>query len=139
MFSGAAVQDLGTLPGGHDSRAVAINNTGRVVGTSSDELSFENGFVFDLPSGPMREVIPHGISVLSGLNAAGDAVGSILSAYLTPAGAILWHDGNIVDLTRALNDSSWQLLSATAINDKGQIVGVGLHDGVGFGYVLTPK
>jgi hypothetical protein len=97
----------------------------------------EHGLVFDLPVGPMQAVLPHGASSLAAVNAAGDAVGSMPSATVTKA--FLWHEGAVFDLTRALNDPRWQLLSATAINDRGQIAGVGLHDGAEVGYVLTPK
>lgn len=135
VFTAGGVQDLGVLPGDRNSRAIAINDAGRVVGVSSGD--FTRAFVFDLPGGPMRDVVPQGSSSLSGVNAAGEAVGSFLG--WDPVSAILWHDGTVVDLTRALNDPSWQLLSATAINDKGQICGVGLHNGGLYAYVLTPK
>jgi len=71
--------------------------------------------VFDLPSGPIRDALPYGSSSLSAVNAAGDAVGSILSRN-SPVRAILWHDGSVVEVTRAVNDPTWQLLSAIAIN-----------------------
>jgi uncharacterized membrane protein len=138
VFSAAGVQSLGTLPGDTQSIAAAINDRGRVVGVSFDSLFVEHGFVFDLPNGPMRNVVPGGSSSLSGVNAEGDAVGSLLDKN-SPARAILWHDGIVVDLTRALNDPAWHLLSATAINDKGQICGVGIHDGGEYAFVLTPK
>jgi uncharacterized membrane protein len=138
VFAAGAVQVLGVLPGDTLSMAVAINDHGRVVGVSSDNFPIERAFVFDLPNGPLRDVVPGGSSSLSGVNAAGDAVGSILHLN-SPVSAILWHDGTVIDLTRALNDPSWQLVSATAINDKGQICGVAIHDGGEYAYVLTPK
>lgn len=138
VFAAAGVQVLGLLPGDTESMAVAINDHGRVVGFSSNNFPVEHAFVFDLPNGPMQDVVPGGSSSLSSVNAAGDAVGSILELNY-PVSAILWHDGTVIDLTRALNDPSWQLLSATAINDKGQICGVGIHDGGQYAYVLTPK
>jgi len=94
--------------------------------------------VFDLPSGPIRDALPYGSSSLSAVNAAGDAVGSILSRN-SPVRAILWYDGSVVEVTRAVNDPTWQLLSAIAINDKEQITGEGIHDAIHRAYVLTPR
>jgi hypothetical protein len=52
----------------------------------------------------------------------------------------LWKGG----MTYSLQDlvpagSNWQLTDATAINDKGQIVGDGTHNGETRGFVLTPR
>jgi hypothetical protein len=43
------------------------------------------------------------------------------------------------DLDPILGDSHWVLESAVAINAKGQIAGVGLHDGKLRAFVLTPR
>lgn len=139
-FTSAGAQDLGGLPQAQQTIAFAVNQAGRVVGESFVGTNFaEHGFVFDLPNGPMIDVTPNGSSSLSSVNAAGDAVGSMLDRTNTSTAAILWRNGTVVDLTTALGDPSWQLLSAAAINDKGQITGFGMHDGAQAAYVLTPK
>jgi hypothetical protein len=43
---------------------------------------------------------------------------------------------NLNDLL--INDSGWTLNEATAINDKGQIVGNGVHNGNKCAFLLTP-
>jgi probable HAF family extracellular repeat protein len=47
-------------------------------------------------------------------------------------------DGMIDLNTRIPADSGWVLTSATGVNSKGQIVGMGFHDGVQHPYRLTP-
>jgi uncharacterized membrane protein len=139
-FTAAGTQDLGGLSGAVQTIALAVNDSGRVVGRSFVGANFvEHGFVFDLPAGPMVDIMPGGSSGLFSVNAAGDAVGSSFDGTNQANGAILWHDGAVADLTAALGDPAWQLISAAAINDKGQITGVGMHNGVQAAYVLTPK
>jgi uncharacterized membrane protein len=141
VFAGGEAQDLGTLPGGDQSAALAINDSGRVVGRAVASPGSPGGyhaFVFDLPNGPMQDVLPGQSASLVSVNAAGDAVGSTLSIS-DPDHAILWHAGAVVDLTQALNDPAWQLLSAVSINARGQITGTAMHLGRQAGYVLTPK
>jgi hypothetical protein len=51
----------------------------------------------------------------------------------------VWDNGELVDLNeRIAPDSGWQLSRATAINDRGQIVGCGVFQGQQAGFVLTP-
>lgn len=53
--------------------------------------------------------------------------------------AVLWRAGQVYDLSRLIpNNSGWHLTSANAVNNRGQIVGQGLHDGKKRGYLLTP-
>ena len=53
--------------------------------------------------------------------------------------AVLWRDGAAIDLTAAAGAAEWALLSATDINDLGQIAGVGVHDGQPRAFLLTPR
>ena len=126
LFENGELRDLGTLGG--DSTAVGINDSGRIVGQSGN-----HGFVYDLPNGPMRDIAPGQFTGLSGVNAAGDAVGGM------GARAILWRDGKFIDLTDALGDPTWLLIEATAINDQGQIVGLGTHGGNIRQFLLSPQ
>jgi hypothetical protein len=53
--------------------------------------------------------------------------------------AFLWDNGEMLDLNeRIAPDSGWELSRATAINDRGQIVGYGLFQGQQAGFVLIP-
>jgi hypothetical protein len=45
----------------------------------------------------------------------------------------------VVDLTDALGDPAWELISATAINDRGEIAGTGRLSGERRGFLITPR
>jgi probable HAF family extracellular repeat protein len=125
--------DLGTLPGGAYSQATAINNQGWVVGRSAKPgdvdhgVMWQDGTIIDL--GKLA-----GISAgVNDVNDLGQVVGSApISVY--GAAAFLWQNGTMTDLNALIDpllppNSGWILTEATAINNAGQIVGSGLHNG----------
>ena len=110
IFSNGSVTDLGVLPGDASSMATGINNSGSVVGFSSNQP----------PSFALQ---------LTGL------IGSPASRYH----AFLYSGGKMYNLTNQLvSGSGWQLSFATAINNAGQIVGTGLINGAQHAFLLTP-
>ncbi len=53
--------------------------------------------------------------------------------------AVLWEEGTITDLNDLLPpNSGWQLSTASAINNNGQIAGYGYHNGQPRAFLLTP-
>lgn len=53
--------------------------------------------------------------------------------------AILWERGQPVDLNRRIDPASgWRLEAARAVNRRGQVCGVGQHDGRTRAFLLTP-
>ncbi|MDX2000567.1 MAG: hypothetical protein SF066_22835 [Thermoanaerobaculia bacterium] len=55
-------------------------------------------------------------------------------------GATLWtNTGQRYDLNTLIETEGWDLASASAINDQGQIVGTGYHNGEIRAFLLTPK
>ena len=72
------------------------------------------------------------------INDGGQMVGS------SPLDAILWTDGNVIDLNRFLDDrlvnQGWNLTKATDINDNGWIVGTAVNNqtNVNHAFLLTP-
>ncbi len=138
VFQDGRVKDLGTLDGTTTSMATAINDSGRVAGRSGGTQVF----VYDLPDGPMRDISQAGKSCqLTSVNSAGDAVGTCSppAARVDAARAALWRDGTWIDLNAAVHDSSWTLYKAAGINDRGQIAGIGEHNGQGRAFLLTPR
>jgi probable HAF family extracellular repeat protein len=65
----------------------------------------------------------------------------IVGFSYTPAGdrrAVLWQDNTLVDLNQLINNPDWKLISAQKINNQGQIVGIGDHNGQEHGFLLNP-
>jgi hypothetical protein len=68
------------------------------------------------------------------MNNAGDVVGTVGFGL-----AFLLHDGQFIDLNTVLPaGSGWDLGAAFDINDHGQIVGTGTHDGAPRGFLMIP-
>ncbi len=54
--------------------------------------------------------------------------------------AFIWEDGELFDLNTLIPaDSGWELVSASKINNKNQIVGTGKINGESRGFLLTPE
>jgi len=136
-----SVHDLGTL-GGAWGDAVQINNKGQVVGYSATATN-PNGEPFLWENGVLTD-----LGMLSGdilgdavdINNKGEAVGFSASNPNdeTTYHALLWKDGVITNLQTKIADPSWQLLFAAGINEQGQIVGEGLHNGILRAFLLSP-
>lgn len=130
-------QLLGTL-GGDSSYAMAINDSGAIAGSSRLSNGQMRAFLYQ--NGVMTSLGTLGgdSSYAYGLNSAGHAVG-----YSTTAdgqtSAFLFRDGMLFDLNALIGPGSgWILDEAFAINDLGQIVGTGWHDGQRRGFLLQP-
>jgi len=65
-------------------------------------------------------------------------LGALHDGASGPRHAILLQQDGLTDLTASLNDPSWNLVAATAINEQGQIAGCGYKDGHRAAFLLTP-
>jgi probable HAF family extracellular repeat protein len=151
FWSGRELYDLGTL-GGTLSLPTGLSVAGDVSGvstTTNDELLhavlWRNRHIKDLGT-----VSGDACSWAWGLNIKDQVVGISLPAPcdFSVAHAFLWEGGSMVDLNTLIPpNSGLQLVYAEAINDAGEIVGIGVPPGVspadvevlGHAYVLIPE
>jgi len=131
--------DLGSLPGCPLSAASAINNQGQVVGLSERDIDI--GYAFSIVTGRMTN-----LGTLRGTHSTAESInnqGQVVGASRNDRGemhAFLWNSGRMADLNSLIPaEAGWVLISARGINDRGQVVGVGLYRGEERAFLLTPK
>ena len=139
LWQNGAMTDLGDLWGGTaNARAYRINNSGQVVGeTWQDNSALARGFLWE--NEVMRDLDPLQTmgtwSQANGINDRGEVVGA------TSQGAFVWDSANGMRNLNSMLDSSgsgWFLSGCRDINDLGQIVGWGDHNGEAHAFLLTP-
>jgi probable HAF family extracellular repeat protein len=142
LWQNGAMTSLGTL-GGQWSQAYGINDSGQITGTAY--LKGNTGpHAFLSTNGKMTDLDKRGGSVQSwgfGINSAGVIVGKaqIKGGQFVTFHAMVVRNGKMQDLNNLIpSNSGWVLDEAYAINDAGQIVGYGEHQGQIRGYLLTP-
>ena len=120
LWNGIRMTDLGTLPGLDISEASAINNLRQVVGAARAKQGLVAQFINQ-----------HAIGLRTWFHFADPDKASR---------AFLYERGKMQELNDLLpTHSGWVLEEANAINDRGQIVGRGLHDGKERAFLLTPR
>jgi len=118
LWQGGRLKDLVTLPGTEVSIGAALNDRAQAVGTA---------FPFDKPA----PRLPRLLSYFQRFVPA--------SPRRSPQSAWVYRDGKMSDLNALIpRRSGWTLETATGINDRGQIVGDGLHHGQERAFLLTP-
>jgi probable HAF family extracellular repeat protein len=145
LWADGKAYKLGT-PSGGVSEANALNNHRQAVGysdisvfhTSPRAMLWENGMMQDLGTLGGR------IAAATGINDAGQIVGYSTDASEQQQRGVLWYRGRITDLTTLLAPEAQgiTITYATAINDIGEILAIGVipgaPDGVGV-VLLTPQ
>jgi probable HAF family extracellular repeat protein len=138
LYENGSFRDLGTL-GGTNSEARAINASGLVVGGAYNSAQVWHAFLYH--AGQMTDLgtLPgYSSSFAFSINSSGQVVGTCSTAG-SPLKAFLYSNGTMVDLNSLITpNSGWVLEEAASINDLGQIVGYGVHDGRLGGFLLMP-
>jgi probable HAF family extracellular repeat protein len=140
IWSNGKMTPLGTL-GGQWSEGYAINNKGQTTGIAYTKNNLEahaflqtGSKVTDLGTltGPLFT------SWGLGINDSGVVVG--YSDFEGGYHAFVYSGGKMKDLNKLIPaGSGWVLEQAFGINNAGQIVGTGTHNGQEHGFLLTPK
>jgi len=143
LYENGTMTDLGVLPGADNSLGYGINSSGAVVGFSQFDtdvyhaILYSNGTMIDLGT------LGLGYSQAYGINDSGQIVGSAdtVNGLSNDPQAFLYENGTMTNLNDLLDASGagWTLQTATAINNKGWIVGSGRNpDGQINAFLLTP-
>jgi probable HAF family extracellular repeat protein len=119
-----------------------VNNAGQIVGT----IRYAGGapIAQPNPSFLVSGGTASNLGTLGGLNASAYAInnnGIVVGDSTLADGsqhAFIYRNGRITDLNSLIATSGWVLTSARAINDRGQIAGVGTLNGINSGFLLTP-
>lgn len=105
------ITDLGTLDGGRNSEARAINEKGLVVGIADRPYS----------------------------STCSDPIGGTFPCTRYIQTGVLYENGELKDLNSLIpTDSGWDLTWAFGVNNRGQIVGYGVYNNRFRAFVLTP-
>lgn len=126
----------------YQSTATAVNNAGQIVGT----IRYAGGapIAQPNPSFLVSGSTASNLGTLGGLNASAYAInnnGIVVGDSTLADGslhAFIYRNGRITDLNSLIATSGWVLTSARAINDRGQIAGVGTLNGINSGFLLSP-
>ncbi len=144
-YSNNMMTDLGTLPGGGQSQANAVNDSGVIVGQSQEMVGsalYIRAFVCSNGPGSMQDLGTFGgfHSFAYGINSAGRIVGEAQDSN-NVSRAFLYDGSKLIDLNNFIPPGlGWtNLEAAVGINDAGQIAGYGqFADGVYHAFLLTP-
>jgi probable HAF family extracellular repeat protein len=142
----SGMRDLGTLPGGKNSRAQGINDGGEVVGVSEGGDGTHQAFIVtgDTVMAPLPTLPGASEAVAQSINASGQVVGNVAMGN-NDAHAVLWQrsvgekGGQVFDLNACIPAASgWHLHCARGINNRGEIVGQGDWNGKQLAFLLRP-
>jgi probable HAF family extracellular repeat protein len=134
--SGATALPL--LPQCSEASAYAINETGVVVGSEGTGTNNRQACLWRMGQPALLGAFGN-YSYASDINDNNEVVGT--TATSAGEAAFIWTAGGGMELLTSLlqPESGWQLMSATAINQKGQIVGQGISpEGHMHAYLCTP-
>ncbi|MEU4691924.1 PKD domain-containing protein [Actinoplanes sp. NPDC023714] len=120
---------------GEGTSAGGINQKGEVAGYAVDPTGGYVPVIWDAEGRPRSPITPQG-GTANGINNAGTAVGKFFLVD-GKTRAALFQDGTYTDLNTLLPaGSGWTLTEAVAINDVGQIAGIGRPAGAEFDHAF---
>jgi probable HAF family extracellular repeat protein len=130
------MRDLGTL-GGNNAAATAINDAEEVIGSSDLPGGGQatHAFLWTKKDGIKDLGTAYtfdGCSDPGAINSAGQIAGASRGCDYSSQEAVLWENGEIIDLNTVIPPNSALILTrAFTINDRGEIGGLGVIGGIG--------
>jgi len=128
--------------GGQASTALALNDGDHIAGYLTTSLYFDHAFHWAVGVLTDARTLGQGhYSYGIGINNSNVIVGgSFVDAADTVYHAFVWANGTMQDLNTLLDTSGtgWTLTEARAINDAGQIIGLGTYGGGKRAFLLNP-
>jgi probable HAF family extracellular repeat protein len=149
MWKDNAVFVLQDLGGAGSNFAYVINDRGQIAGQvgSADGTTFYAGVWLSGADGAVTNigVLPGDFAAFAtGINGRGQVVGNNFDSNFNWSHGFIWQDGVMTDLNTLIPaDSNLFIISASNINEAGQISGMGTvlrgpHAGNIHAYLLTP-
>lgn len=142
LWNNRSIKDLGILPGGNSSNVLGINRREQVVGWSNTINGMKHAVLWENDAIKDLGLLDGNATIATSINNLGTVVGYsiVTNEYKEiPQHAFVWKNGIMRDLNRLLPaNSGWELNTARAINNRGQIVGEGKFSGLSAAYILTP-
>ena len=140
-----SIVDLGTLPGNWGSRAFSMNDLGFVVGESSTGIFGSKPVLW--ANDPVHTVSELGLlpgdrfGAAIDINNNNEVIGASRGESNTPISTPFIWDAihGLRNLRHLVSDPTWTIDGVSAINDKGQIVGFGHHNGQNRAFMLVPN
>lgn len=131
--------DVSYLPTPSGGVASAINNDNIIVGTTGNNSrvgDYATAYVYDGSALTLLEPFPGGLRS-SGMDI--NENNTVVGSSETEAGshAFLWNATSGMEDLNDPDNSQWVLMSATAINEQGDIVGTGQLNGQNHGFLLV--
>jgi probable HAF family extracellular repeat protein len=134
------VVDLGPFQN-NKNNVLAINDVGQRAGVSfNEETGRVEAFLELRGTRMMLGTLGGSFSIARGINNRGEIVGGSLSRGDEDFHGFLYRNGKLHDLNDLLQpDSGWELIQAVAINDNGEIIGIGSNRGADRVVLLKPR
>jgi probable HAF family extracellular repeat protein len=134
------VVDLGPFQNNRNN-ILAQNDVGQRAGVSfNEETGRVEGFVEFRGTRRMLGTLGGSFSIARGMNNHGEIVGGSLDTGDDDFHGFLYRNGRLYDLNDLLQPGSgWELIQAVAINDNGEIIGIGSNNGTDRIVLLRPR
>ncbi|GAG46338.1 unnamed protein product, partial [marine sediment metagenome] len=122
-----------------NTEIVDINDEDAAAGYSEDEYGNQHAVFWDDGTPVDLGSLGGSRSIARAINNSEIIVGSSETDERGPVHAFIWKDSVMDDLNDLIpSDSGWELLDAYDINENGQIIGYGTHNGYTRAFLLTP-